>query len=44
VVVAKVVISDLVDCDAMTTRAPRTAADPTDRELLEKLLDGLQRY
>jgi hypothetical protein len=44
VVVTKVVISDLVDCDAMTTRAPRTAADPTDRELLEKLLDGLQRY
>ncbi|GAA4368074.1 DUF742 domain-containing protein [Actinomadura sp. NPDC048032] len=43
VVVTKVLISDLVDSRAMTAHAPRTAADPTDRALLEKLLDGLQR-
>jgi hypothetical protein len=43
VVVTKVLLADLVDCRAMTTRAPRTVADRTDRVLLEKLLDGLQR-
>ncbi|WP_433474553.1 DUF742 domain-containing protein [Spirillospora sp. CA-142024] len=43
VVVAKVLLADLVHCGAMTTRAPRIAADHTDRDLLEKLLDGLQR-
>jgi hypothetical protein len=43
VVVTKVLLADLVDIQAMTTRAPRTAADRTDRVLLEKLLDGLQR-
>lgn len=43
VVVTKVILADLVDCDAMTTRAPRPASDPKDRALLEKLLDGLQR-
>jgi Protein of unknown function (DUF742) len=41
-VVTKVLLADLVDCRAMTTRAPHTAADRTDRALLEKLLDGLQ--
>lgn len=43
IAVTKVLIADLVDCRAMTTRAPRPASDPTDRVLLEKLLDGLQR-
>ncbi|MGP4029442.1 DUF742 domain-containing protein [Actinomadura sp. 3N407] len=43
VVVTKVVLSDLVDRRAMTKQAARTAADPTDRALLEKLLDGLQQ-
>lgn len=43
VVVTKVLISDLVDSRAMIAHAPQTAADPTDRALLEKLLDGLQR-
>jgi uncharacterized protein DUF742 len=42
-VVTKVLLADLVDCQAMIARAPRTAADRTDRALLEKLLDGLQR-
>lgn len=41
-VVTKVLLADLVDCRAMTTRAPQIAADRTDRALLEKLLDGLQ--
>ncbi|MFB4297546.1 DUF742 domain-containing protein [Actinomadura sp. NTSP31] len=43
VTIAKVVLADLVACRALATRARRTAADPTDRALLEKLLDGLQR-
>jgi hypothetical protein len=43
VTITKVVLGDLVECRAMTTRARHTAADPTDRALLEKLLDGLQR-
>ncbi|WP_242902752.1 DUF742 domain-containing protein [Actinomadura terrae] len=43
VVVTKVVLSDLLDRRAMTTQATYIAADPTDRALLEKLLDGLQR-
>ena len=43
VAVAKVLLADLVHWRAMTTRAPRPAADLTDRDLLEKLLDGLQR-
>ncbi|WP_242883736.1 DUF742 domain-containing protein [Actinomadura litoris] len=43
VVVTKVVLSDLLDRRAMTTQATHIAADPTDRALLEKLLDGLQR-
>lgn len=43
VMVTKVILSDLVDCAAMTTRAAKPASDPKDRVLLEKLLDGLQR-
>ncbi len=43
VMVAKVLLADLVESDAMTMRAPRPAADLNDRVLLEKLLDGLQR-
>jgi hypothetical protein len=42
-IVTKVLLADLVDCDAMSTRAPRPASVSTDRVLLEKLLDGLQR-
>lgn len=43
VIVAKVLLADLVDCEAMATRAPRATSGSTDRVLLEKLLDGLQR-
>lgn len=43
VVVTKILLSDLVDCDAVTVQAPHAADDPTDISLLEKLLDGLQR-
>src|SRR5690242_10713022 len=43
VVVTKVLLADLVECEAMATRAPRPASGATDRDLLEKLLDGLQR-
>lgn len=43
VVVTKVLLADLVDWDAMATRAPQPASGATDRALLEKLLDGLQR-
>lgn len=42
-VVTKVLLSDLVDCGAVTARAPRTADTPTDRSLLEAVLDGLRR-
>jgi Protein of unknown function (DUF742) len=44
VVVTKVLLADLVDCEAMATRAPRPASAANDRDLLEKLLDGLQRF
>jgi hypothetical protein len=43
VMVTKVLLADLVDCEAMTMRAPRPTSGSTDRVLLEKLLDGLQR-
>jgi hypothetical protein len=43
VMVTKVLLADLVDCGAMATRAQRPSSDVTDRVLLERLLDGLQR-
>ncbi|MFD7446379.1 DUF742 domain-containing protein [Streptomyces sp. NPDC059909] len=42
-VVTKVLLSDLVDCGAVTARAPRFQEPPTDRSLLEAVLDGLRR-
>lgn len=45
-VVTKVLLSDLVDCGAVTARGPITAplaGDPTDRDLLEAVLDGLRK-
>ncbi|RII20629.1 hypothetical protein DSC45_05330 [Streptomyces sp. YIM 130001] len=42
-VVAKVLLSDLVDCGALTTKAPAFHHTPTDRSLLEAVLDGLRR-
>ncbi|MDQ0939379.1 hypothetical protein QFZ67_001084 [Streptomyces sp. V1I1] len=42
-VVTKVLLSDLVDCGAVTARAPRCGNTPTDRSLLEAVLDGLRR-
>lgn len=42
-VVTKVLLSDLVDCGAVAARLPYPAADPTDRFLLKRVLDGLQR-
>ncbi|MFC9704502.1 MULTISPECIES: DUF742 domain-containing protein [Streptomyces] len=42
-VVTKVLISDLVDCGALTARAPRFHANQTDRSLLEAVLDGLRQ-
>jgi hypothetical protein len=42
-VVTKVLLSDLVDWGAVTMRDPDPAADPTDRFVLEVLLNGLQR-
>jgi hypothetical protein len=43
VVVTKILLSDLVDCGALTTRAPLSTADPHDPRVLEALLDGLRR-
>ncbi|MFJ6695222.1 DUF742 domain-containing protein [Streptomyces sp. NPDC091272] len=42
-VVAKVVLSDLVDSGAVVTHAPPLQHPPTDRDLLEAVLDGLRR-
>ena len=45
-VVAKVLLSDLVSCGAITSRAPGRAplsSNPTDRDLLEAVLDGLRK-
>ncbi|MEU6097067.1 DUF742 domain-containing protein [Streptomyces sp. NPDC047079] len=42
-VVTKVLLSDLVDCGALTTRPPAFHHNPTDRSLLEAVLDGLRR-
>ncbi|MFJ9211874.1 multi-component regulatory system-3 [Streptomyces sp. L-9-10] len=43
VTVTKVLLSDLVDCGAITARPPHTFDHPTDRFLLEAVLDGLRR-
>jgi hypothetical protein len=41
--VTKVLLSDLVDCGAVTcSRPPGPGFDPTDRELLEAVLRGLR--
>jgi hypothetical protein len=43
-VVTKILLSDLVDCGAVRTASPEPAAsDTSNRVLLERLLDGLQR-
>lgn len=43
--ITKVLLSDLVGYEALTTQAPRPieAALPTDRKLLEEVLDGLRK-
>jgi hypothetical protein len=41
--VAKVLLSDLVDCGALRTAPPPANDTSSNRELLERLLDGLQR-
>ncbi|PZH08236.1 DUF742 domain-containing protein [Streptomyces sp. NTH33] len=41
--VTKVLLSDLVDCGALTTEPPAHHQHPTDRALLEAVLDGLRR-
>jgi hypothetical protein len=43
--VTKVLLSDLVDCGALTTRAPHPveAASLSDRDLLEAVLRGLRK-
>jgi hypothetical protein len=42
-VVTKVLVSDLVDCGAVTTARPHVITGPDDRVLLERVLDALQR-
>ncbi|MFI9645434.1 DUF742 domain-containing protein [Streptomyces sp. NPDC052040] len=42
-VVTKVLLSDLVDCGALTAGPPAFHHNPTDRSLLEAVLDGLRR-
>lgn len=43
VAVTKVLLSDLLDCGALTTKPPEFHHNPTDRALLEAVLDGLRR-
>lgn len=42
-VVTKVLLSDLVECGALVAKAPTFRHNPTDRSLLEAVLDGLRR-
>lgn len=42
-VVTKVLLADLLDCGALTTQPPVFPHHPTDRALLEAVLDGLRR-
>jgi hypothetical protein len=42
-VVTKVLLSDLVDCGAVRAGSPQPAAGPSDRFILERVLDALQR-
>lgn len=42
VMVAKVLLSDLADCGAVHAARPLTAAEATDRALLERILVGLR--
>jgi hypothetical protein len=41
--VTKVLLSDLVGCGALTAKPPAFRHNPTDRSLLEAVLDGLRR-
>ena len=41
--VTKVLLSDLVDCGALTAKPPVFDHNPTDQSLLEAVLDGLRR-
>ncbi|MFE2944771.1 DUF742 domain-containing protein [Streptomyces sp. NPDC059255] len=43
VTVTKILLSDLVECGAITARPPDSFDHPTDRFLLEAVLDGLRR-
>jgi hypothetical protein len=43
VAVTKVLLADLLDCGALTTKPPVYDHHPTDRALLEAVLDGLRR-
>jgi hypothetical protein len=41
--VTKVLLSDLIDCGAVRTAPPQSGTDTSNRVILERLLDGLQR-
>ena len=43
VAVTKVLLSDLLDCGAVTAQPPQPAAESADRLVLERVLDALQR-
>ncbi|MFE6282109.1 DUF742 domain-containing protein [Streptomyces sp. NPDC057877] len=43
VAVTKVLLADLLDSGALTTKPPAFHHNPTDRALLEAVLDGLRR-
>jgi Protein of unknown function (DUF742) len=41
--VTKVLVSDLLECGAVTTRQPHAITGPGDRIILERVLDALQQ-
>jgi hypothetical protein len=43
VAVAKILLSDLIDQGAVSARPPDPAADPADRDILQRVLDGLHK-
>lgn len=43
VMITKVLVSDLIDCGVVTTRAPDTGTDSIDRQKLEEVLVALRR-
>jgi hypothetical protein len=42
IAVAKIIVADLIDCEAASMRAPYLMSDPTNLSVLEKIRNGLR--